>query len=79
MAAKKFRNEVFELIEQLPEKVDIASQYLELYHDEVKLQIHSRQLFCNLLAAIQDIMCWLMKDHTCKPHAVSISYFTLTD
>ncbi|TFB02206.1 hypothetical protein CCMA1212_005739 [Trichoderma ghanense] len=63
-ASKKFREEAFELIDKLPEKVDVAGQYLELYRNDAQLQAASYDLFCNVLSAIQSIMYWLMKDHT---------------
>ncbi|KAK1247715.1 hypothetical protein MKX07_000603 [Trichoderma sp. CBMAI-0711] len=37
-ASKKFREEAFELIDRLPEKVEITGQYLELYKDDAQLQ-----------------------------------------
>ncbi|KAL7936564.1 hypothetical protein V8C35DRAFT_277983 [Trichoderma chlorosporum] len=37
-ASKKFREEAFNLINQLPEKADIACQYLEIYQNNDQLQ-----------------------------------------
>jgi hypothetical protein len=65
-ASKKFREEAFELIDRLPEKVEITGQYLELYKDDAQLQVASYRLFCDILSAIQSILYWLTKDHTCK-------------
>ncbi|PKK48346.1 hypothetical protein CI102_6889 [Trichoderma harzianum] len=64
MASKTFREQAFELIGQLPEKVGITGQYLELYQSDDQLQDACSELFCNILSAIQSIMYWLMKDHT---------------
>ncbi|KAL6856544.1 hypothetical protein J3F83DRAFT_769711 [Trichoderma novae-zelandiae] len=63
-ASKRFRDEAFELINQLPEKVEITGQYAELYRDDAQLQVASYKLFCHILSAIQSIIYWLTKDHT---------------
>ncbi|OTA05567.1 hypothetical protein A9Z42_0062450 [Trichoderma parareesei] len=63
-ASKKFREEAFELIDRLPEKVEITGQYLELYKDDAQLQVASYRLFCDILSAIQSNLYWLIKDHT---------------
>jgi hypothetical protein len=60
--------QIFQLIEQLYEKVDIAGQYLGLYHDEIELQVRSRQCFCN----IQDIIC-------CSMNTIHVSLMRLLD
>jgi hypothetical protein len=64
-AAKKFREEAFDLIDQLPEKIDIVNQYSELYGTDPKLQLATNQLYSNILWVIEGIMLWLTKDHTC--------------
>ncbi|KAL6819207.1 hypothetical protein V8C40DRAFT_276726 [Trichoderma camerunense] len=63
MASKNFREQAFELIDQLPEKVGITGQYLQLYQSDAQLQDACSELFCNILSAIQSIIYWLMKDH----------------
>jgi hypothetical protein len=64
-AAKKFREESFDLVDQLPDKVDIVREYSELYSSDPKLQLATNQLYSNILWAIEEFMYWLMKGHTC--------------
>jgi len=62
--AKQFRDETFDLIENLPEKIDIVSQYSELYSTDSKLQLVTNQLYSDILWVIEGIVFWLIKDHT---------------
>ncbi|KAK3304793.1 uncharacterized protein B0T15DRAFT_253258 [Chaetomium strumarium] len=64
VAAKKFREEAFDLVEQLPEKIGIVSQYSELYSTDPELQLATNELYTNILLAIEGFIFWLMKDHT---------------
>ncbi|KAL6825820.1 hypothetical protein J3E69DRAFT_380921 [Trichoderma sp. SZMC 28015] len=82
MASKAFREQAFELIGQLPEKVGITGQYLQLYQSDAQLQDACSELFCNILSAIQSIMYWLMKDHAfewLKPILQQSSYNPLEE
>ncbi|KKP04180.1 hypothetical protein THAR02_03698 [Trichoderma harzianum] len=82
MASKNFREQAFELIGQLPEKVGITGQYLELYQSDAQLQEACSELFCSILSAIQSIMHWLMKGHTfewLKPILQQSSYNPLEE
>ncbi|RBQ87185.1 hypothetical protein FVER53263_20406 [Fusarium verticillioides] len=63
-AAKKFREESFDLINRLPDKVDLVSQYSELYKDDFSLQIAAYDLYYEILHAIKGLIHWLLKDHT---------------
>ncbi|RSL86555.1 hypothetical protein CEP51_002764 [Fusarium floridanum] len=63
-AAKKFRDESFDLINRLPDKIDMVNQYSELYEGDLGLQSATYDLYSEILHAIQGLMYWLLKDHT---------------
>ncbi|KAF5549495.1 hypothetical protein FMEXI_4195 [Fusarium mexicanum] len=63
-AAKKFREESFDLINRLPDRIDLASQYSELYKDDFSLQVAAYDLYYEILYAIKGLIHWLLKDHT---------------
>lgn len=79
-ATKKFQEEVFDLISQLPEKVEIVSEYSELYNLDAKLQRATNELYCDILWAMEGLIYWLTKDHTCMAalaHLFSVSSCSL--
>ncbi|RKK77502.1 hypothetical protein BFJ71_g16735 [Fusarium oxysporum] len=63
-AAKKFREESFDLINRLPDRIDLVSQYSELYKDDFSLQVAAYDLYYEILHAIKGLIHWLLKDHT---------------
>ncbi|KAK2124352.1 hypothetical protein NOF04DRAFT_1253134 [Fusarium oxysporum II5] len=63
-AAKKFREESFDLINRLPDRIDLVSQYSELYKDDFSLQVAAYDLYYEILHAIEGLIHWLLKDHT---------------
>ncbi|KAM5526610.1 hypothetical protein FOXYSP1_21010 [Fusarium oxysporum f. sp. phaseoli] len=62
--AKKFREESFDLINRLPDRIDLVSQYSELFKDDFSLQVAAYDLYYEILHAIEGLIHWLLKDHT---------------
>ncbi|KAI5864442.1 hypothetical protein GGS23DRAFT_564432 [Durotheca rogersii] len=62
-AARKSREDIRDLINSLPEEVQLASEYAELYRLEPAIQIETNKLYAAVLSAIEATMTHLMKDH----------------
>ncbi|KAI0384793.1 hypothetical protein F5Y04DRAFT_277524 [Hypomontagnella monticulosa] len=63
-AANRWKEEAFDLINQLPEKVDVTARYSELYVGDARLQLATNELYVCILWAIEGLMYYLLKDHS---------------
>ncbi|RAH41703.1 uncharacterized protein BO95DRAFT_517750 [Aspergillus brunneoviolaceus CBS 621.78] len=63
-AANRSRQEIIALVESLPEKVESASQYAELYSSEPILQTATCQLYLKILTAMEAIIAFWTKDRS---------------
>ncbi|KAL4795302.1 hypothetical protein BDV19DRAFT_389434 [Aspergillus venezuelensis] len=63
-AANRSRDEIVSLVEMLPEKVEIAKQYADLYSSEPSLQAATSQLYSKILSAMEAIISFWNKDRS---------------
>lgn len=81
-AANKSRQDIITLVESLPERIDSASQYAELYSSEAILQTATSRLYVKILTAMESIIAFWTKDRSfefLKPLFLQSTYTPLQD
>ncbi|KAI9740303.1 MAG: hypothetical protein M1834_004881 [Cirrosporium novae-zelandiae] len=64
-AAEEGRDEIFDLINELPEKVQESNEYLQLYYTNTELRVTTQKLYHKILVAIEGIIEWLTRKGIC--------------